>query len=129
MKAPQLHSASNNVAVHHMRLPISFWLLAFLTIILSGGTAYLYRAEFVTVAILKRTACYPFGGEGPAPWTYQTAARYASFAGIIGLPALCLFGITLWATMKQKAALLELTLFLTILLLAVALIVGMIGMG
>ncbi|TDN39985.1 hypothetical protein A8B98_16080 [Hymenobacter sp. UV11] len=111
-----------------MRLPISFWLLALLTIALAGGTAYLYGAEFVTVAILRQTAGYPFGGEGPAPWTYQTAARYAGFTGSIGLPALCLFGIALWATMKQKAALLGLTLFLTLLLLAVALVVGMIGM-
>jgi hypothetical protein len=129
MGVPHLNAAPNNVAVHHMRLPIFFWLLAFLTIALAGGTAYLYGVEFVTVAVLRQTASYPFGGEGPAPWTYQTAARYAGFAGSIGLPALCLFGIALWATMKQKMALLGLTLFLTILLLAVALVVGMIGIG
>jgi hypothetical protein len=128
MAAPHLHSASNSVAVHHMQLPIYFWLLAFLTIALAGGTAYLYGTEFVTVAILRQTAGYPFGGEGAAPWTYQTAARYASFAGSIGLPALCLFGLALWATVKQKAALLGLTLFLTILLLAIVLVIGMIGM-
>jgi hypothetical protein len=128
MGAPHLHSASNTVAVHHMRPPISFWLLAFLTIALASSTAYLYGAEFVATAILKQTADYPFGGEGPAPWTYQTAALYVGFSGSIGLPALCLFGIAIWATMKQKAALLGLTLYLTILLLAVALVVGMIGM-
>jgi hypothetical protein len=111
-----------------MRLSIYFWLLAFLTIALAGGMAYLYGAEFMTVAILRQTTDYPFGGEGPAPWTYQTAARYASFTASIGLPALGLFGLAFWATMKQKAALLGLTLLLTILLLAVALVVGMIGM-
>ena len=128
METPQLHSASTTVAIHQMRLSIYFWPLAFLTIALAGGMAYLYGAEFVTVAILRQTAGYPFGGEGPAPWTYKTAARYASFTGSIGLSALGLFGLALWATMKQKAALLGLTLLLTILLLAVALIVGMIGM-
>jgi hypothetical protein len=111
-----------------MRLPIYFWLLAFLTIALAGGMAYLYGAEFVTVAILKQTAGYPFGSEGPAPWTYRTAARYAGFIGSVGLPAFCLFGLALWATLKQRVTLLGITLFLTILLLAVALVVGMIGM-
>lgn len=128
MEAPHLHSASSTVAVYQMRLSIYFWLLAILTIALAGGMAYLYGAEFVTVAILRQTAGYPFGGEGPTPWTYQTAARYASFTGSIGLPALCLFGLALWAMMKQKAALLGLSLFLTVLLLAVALVVGTIGM-
>ncbi len=110
-----------------MSAPLS-WLLASATIALAGGTAYLYGAEFVTVALLKQTAGYPFGSEGPAPWPYRTAARYAGFTGSISLPALCLLGVALWATIKQKMALLGLTLFLTLLLLAVALLVGMLGM-
>jgi hypothetical protein len=123
-----LHATLDNIAASHTRPPSSFWLLAFLTIGLTGGVAYLYGAEFLTVAILKQTAGCPFGGEGPAPWTYQTAARYAGFVGSIGLPALCLLGIALWATIKQKMPLLGLTLFLTLLLLVVALVVGMIGL-
>ncbi|WP_198989345.1 hypothetical protein [Hymenobacter sp. BT559] len=111
-----------------MRPPISFWLLAFFTIALAGSAAYLYGAEFVTVGILKQTAGYPFGGEGPAHWTYQTPTRYASFTGSVGLLALYLLGSALWATIKQKEASLGLTLFLTILLLAAALVMGMIGL-
>ncbi len=127
MGAPHSRAAWDDAAQRTQPL-LSFWLLAFLTVALTGGTAYLYGGEFVAVAILKQTADYPFGSEGPAPWTYRTAARYASFAGSVGLPALGLFGLALWAMIKQKATLLGLTLVLAILLLAIALVVGMIGL-
>lgn len=128
MGALHPHAACDNVAAYHLRQPLSFWLLAFLTVSLASGTAYLYGTEFVTVAILNQTADYPFGSEGPVPWTYQTAARYAGFAGSIGLLALCLSGLALWATVKQKVALLGIILSLILLLLAVALVIGTIGM-
>lgn len=102
--------------------------MACLTIGLTGGAAYAYGAEFVTVVVLQQTGAYPFGGEGPAPWTYGTVARYTGFAGSIGLLALGLLGVALWATFKRKSSWLGLTFSLTVLLLAVALVIGLIGL-
>ena len=79
---------------------------------LTGGAAYAYGTEFITIAILQQTAGYLFGGEGPAPWTYQTPARYAGFVGSVGLPALGLLGLALWAMSKRSMRLLLLAFYL-----------------
>jgi len=89
---------------------------------------FIYGKEFITVAILKQTAGYPFGDEGPAPWTYQTAACYASFTGSVSLFALCLLGVALWTIIKRRLLYLSFTLLLSILLSVIVLVIGMIGM-
>lgn len=117
-----------NTAANRARPSGFFWLLSCLTIGLTGSTAYVYGAEFVTVALLQQTAAYPFGGEGPTPWTYHSAARYAGFVGSISLPALLLFCLALWATGKCNQNLLTFICYSTVLLLALAVVVGMLGL-
>lgn len=119
---PSLSTTDNRVQ------KIFFWLLALLTVAFVGTVTFMYGKEFTTVAILKQTADYPFGGEGPAPWTYQTAARYASFTGSVSLLALCLLSVALWTIIKRRSLHLIFILLLSLLLLIIVLVIGMIGM-
>ena len=123
-----MSSPLNPITAPCLRSTSTFWLLACCTLALTSSVTYLYGAEFVTVALLQQTASYPFGGEGPAPWHYQTAARYAGVMFSFGFLFFLLLGTAIRACVKKQAFLLSLTLGFTMALLTVACIVQMIGL-
>jgi hypothetical protein len=58
--------------------------------------------EWVRVGILRRTAGYPFGGEGPVPYFYKTAELYSLVNCIFGALFLTLSVVVLWAVIKKQ---------------------------
>jgi len=107
---------------------LRFWVLAIIAIGLAAGLAFEYLKEFITVAILQQTGGYPFGGEGPAPWHYKTATRYAVVTLSFGLPFFILLSFSLIALFKRNTSLLLGALFFIILLMSIALVVQNIGL-
>ena len=98
---------------------IKFWLLAFVTLFLSGSITIINFNEFIMIGLLKKTEGYPFGGEGPVPWHYQTAELYAKFSLIFGILFLLTFLTSLWATFRVRKKELIITFLFTLFLIFV----------
>lgn len=105
-------------------IDIKFWLLAGLTFLLSGLMTFMNLDEFVTIGLLKQTANYPFGGEGPVPWYYKTADLYAKVNLVFGLAFLSTFIAAIWTTLKRKKMGLFIVLLSTIFLIVIMYING-----
>ncbi len=97
---------------------IKFWLLAFVTLFLSGSITIINFNEFIMIGLLKKTEGYPFGGEGPVPWHYQTKL-YAKFSLIFGILFLLTFLTSLWATFRVRKKELIITFLFTLFLIFV----------
>lgn len=54
---------------------------------LTGALAFLNLSVYYTIGIQKETAAYPFGGEGPVPYYYQSPELYAQ----VSLVWVCVF--------------------------------------
>jgi hypothetical protein len=87
----------------------STWVLFIATILLSGLFAFANLSEFVTVGVLKKTSGYPFGGEGPTPWFYESAQLYATVNLIFGVLFLISFSVGTWSFVRlhRKALLIS----------------------
>ena len=72
------------------------------TVLLSAIFSFLNLYEFVVVGILKQTEAYPFGGEGPTPWYYESAALYATVTCVLGIAFLLLLVTGLVVFIKRK---------------------------
>lgn len=105
-------------------IDIKFWLLAGLTFLLSGLMTFMNLDEFVTIGLLKQTANYPFGGEGPVPWYYKTADLYAKVNLVFGLAFLSTFIAAIRTTLKRKKMGLFIVLLSTIFLIVIMYING-----
>ena len=105
-------------------IDIKFWFLAGLTFLLSGLMTFINLEEFVTIGLLKQTANYPFGGEGPVPWYYKTADLYAKVNLAFGLGFLTSFIACIWNTFKRKETGLFIALLSTIFLMVIAIVNG-----
>ena len=88
-----------------------------MTLILSGLWAFAGLREFYVVAILGRFEEYPFGGEGPTPYYYQTKELYLAVVLFWGLAFLVIILVTAWAMAKRKPKGIVLLFVLTILLI------------
>jgi hypothetical protein len=71
-------------------------------ILLNGFFTFFGISEFYIVGIKKDTELYPFGGEGPVPYYYETAELYATVSLIYGLAFGILLGIGIWNWKKNK---------------------------
>jgi hypothetical protein len=71
-------------------------------ILLNGFFSFFGISEFYIVAIKKDTELYPFGGEGPVPYYYETAELYATVSLIYGIAFGILLGIGIWNWKKNK---------------------------
>lgn len=105
-------------------IDIKFWLLAGLTFLLSGLMTFMNLEEFVTIGLLKQTANYPFGGEGPVPWYYKTADLYAKVNLAFGLGFLTAFIVGIWTTFKRNKMGLFIALLSTIFLIVIMFVNG-----
>lgn len=105
-------------------IDIKFWLLAGLTFLLSGLMTFMNLEEFVTIGLLKQTANYPFGGEGPVPWYYKTADLYAKVNLAFGLGFLIAFIAGIWTTIKRIKTGLFIALLSTIFLIVIMFVNG-----
>jgi hypothetical protein len=75
---------------------ISFWLLSGLLILIAGLLAFIHLEEWYVIGVLEKTAGYPFGGEGPTPYYYDSPDLYARVNLIWGIlfSVALTFGIT-----------------------------------
>lgn len=71
-------------------------------ILLSSFFAFFGLYEFCKVGILNQTEFYPFGGEGPVPYYYQTAQLYSYINLIYGIIFGTLIGIAIWNWKRNK---------------------------
>jgi hypothetical protein len=94
----------------------SIWSLFLVTVFLSGLFTLINLSEFLTVGILQQTSGYPFGGEGPTPWYYQTPQLYATANLIAGLLFFLALFFCCWAFIKVKKTHLLVSLTVTLLL-------------
>ncbi len=76
--------------------------LSSLTILLNGLFSSIGLSEFYNVGIKKETENYPFGGEGPTPFFYETAELYANVNLAHGLVFGILLGLGIWNLTKGK---------------------------
>lgn len=102
-------------------------ILSSLTIILSGLLALMNFSEWYNVKIQGRTAEYPFGGEGPAPYYYKTAELYSTVNLIWGIIFLTVLFFTTWTIFTQRKKWTAISFASTILLLLGLFIHGQIG--
>jgi hypothetical protein len=93
-----------------------FWPLPLLVFLLNGLLSALMLTEWVTVKLFGNAAGYPFGGEGPTPYYYQTADLYAAAALIWGLLLLTTFAFGILAVVKRNRRIALITTGFTILL-------------
>jgi hypothetical protein len=98
-----------------------------LAITLSGFLALMNISEWYIVKIQNLTSEYPFGGEGPTPYYYQTAELYSRVNLIWGLVFLSVLLFTTWTVLKDKRNLTLISLGTTLLLLVGLFINGQIG--
>lgn len=112
------------MTTQQQNIDIKFWLLAGLTFLLSGLMTFMNLEEYVTIGLLKQTANYPFGGEGPVPWYYKTADLYAKVNLAFGLGFLTAFIAGIWTTFKRNKTGLFITLLSTIFLIVIMFVNG-----
>jgi len=77
-------------------------IIAGISILINGFFSFFGISEFYIVGIKKDTELYPFGGEGPVPYYYETAELYATVSIIYGIAFGILFGIGIWNWRKNK---------------------------
>lgn len=106
---------------------LTFITIALLAIILSGLMSIINLKEFLLIAVFNETGSYPFGGEGPTPYYYQTAELYSTVTLIWGLLFLTILLIALWAFIKAHQKTVIGLLGLTILFILGQLLQGLIG--
>ncbi len=71
-------------------------------ILLSGFFSFLNLSEFWTVGVFKQTGGYPFGGDGPTPWYYQSAELYATVNLVFGATFLFTIVIGVWSFLEIR---------------------------
>lgn len=71
-------------------------------ILFSGFFAFFGLSEFYKIGIMKQTEFYPFGGEGPVPYYYQTAELYSYVNLAYGIAFGTLIGIALWNLKRNR---------------------------
>jgi len=76
--------------------------ISILTIILCGLLTFMNLGEFYLIGILNKTDGYPFGGEGPTPYFYKTAALYSKVNLIWGLIFLTTLLFAIRTTIKGQ---------------------------
>ncbi len=103
----------------------SFWTMAVLTLLLSGFMAFINLDEYVKIGVLNQTTNYPFGGEGPTPWYYNTADLYAKVNLAFGLAFLTTFIAAIWTILKRRNKGLLITLLSTIAIIVIMYVNGM----
>lgn len=71
-------------------------------VLLSGILSVSGLSEFYKVGIKNDTKLYPFGGEGPVPYYYQTAELYSNVTLTWGIIFLCVFILGIWNWKSKK---------------------------
>ncbi len=112
------------MTIQQRHTDIKFWILAGLTILLSGLMTFMNFEEFVKIGLLKQTVDYPFGGEGPVPWYYKTADLYPKVILVFGLAFLSALIAAIWTTLKRNNMGLFIALLSTIFLIVIMYING-----
>lgn len=69
--------------------------------VVGGLMSAINLSEWVMVGVLKRTAGYPFGGEGPVPYFYKTPELYSMVSCVFGILFLSLTATIVWAVYKK----------------------------
>ncbi len=59
-------------------------------------------SEWYRIGIEKKTAGYPFGGEGPVPYFYKTPELYSRVNGVFAVVYLCLTLLVCWSLLANK---------------------------
>jgi hypothetical protein len=103
---------------------IRFKIMAVFIFLLSGFFAWLNISEFVTVGLLQETGGYPFGGESPAPWYYESSVLYAGVTLAFSFVFLLCCILAVWASFKGKTQLLLIALSITLLAILLQVLSG-----
>lgn len=97
------------------------------TICIDGFLSFINLREFYVVAILGQTEGYPFGGEGPVPCYYKTAALYSTINMIWGCIFLLALYFAVWVAIKEQKRGVPLIFAATVLLSLAMFAQGLIG--
>ena len=98
-----------------------------LTILLAGLMTAINLTEWYKVGLLKSIDGYPFGGEGPTPYFYQTAELYSAVNLVWGLLFLATLTFGIWTIIRGHRKRTLLTFRLTLLLWITMLVHANIG--
>jgi len=89
-------------------------MLGLTTIITNGLLALINLSEWDHVKVKGNVSDYPFGGEGPTPFYYETAELYTSVCLFWGIVFLLLFCISALLSIKKLSTLTWLAFGLTV---------------
>ena len=89
--------------------------------------AFMNFSEWYVVNIQGRSAEYPFGGEGPTPYYYETAELYSTVNLIWGIVFLSVLLFSSWTIIKGRKKLTAISFCTTLILLLGLFIHGQIG--
>jgi hypothetical protein len=117
-------AGSNRMTTLIIQRDKSVWLLFLVTVLLSSLFAFINLSEFVIVGILQQTSGYPFGGEGPIPWYYETPQLYATVNLVFGLLFFSALAFSCWTFLKAKKKPLFVTLIVTLLFVSIQILNG-----
>jgi hypothetical protein len=84
-------------------------------------------SEWYKIGIIKETAGYPFGGEGPVPYYYRTPGLYALVNGVSGFAFLCLSALSTWSFIRYKRRRGSMVIGIVVLVIVIAYVNGLIG--
>jgi hypothetical protein len=105
----------------------TFLTISIVTICICGLLTLLNLSEFYTIGILKQTDGYPFGGEGPIPYYYQTAELYSTVNFIWGFIFLSTLVLAIKTTIKGQRRMGLIVFGITLFLLLTKFFHGQIG--
>jgi hypothetical protein len=109
---------------YQVRKEREFKIIGIIGIVFAVFNTWLNLSEFFTVGLLQKISGYPFGGEGPTPWYYQSAQVYAVYNLSIGLLFLAASILMFWGLYKSNRSIVFITFGVTLLLLVFQLSMG-----
>jgi len=98
-----------------------------LTVLICTVLTVFNLTEWYKIQILEKIGGYPFGGEGPTPYFYETAEMYSTVCLIWGLLFLTTLTFTTMTLLKRQKEKTVLSFGLTLFLLATMFVHGQIG--
>ena len=102
-----------------------FWLISILTLLITGFLCYLNLSEYINS--LQNPSDYPFGGEGPTPFYYQSAEMYSIVCLTFGFLFLIAFGLSAFAIIKTSKRNLLISFFAALVLIFSQIMLGQIS--
>ena len=98
----QALNVSSNMQPTRYLMTIFRFLAWSLPLLLAGVQLWMSVTEYIAIALNGANADYPFGGEGPTPWYYQSASTYSGYMLALSIVLSILIASYLWFIYRRS---------------------------